>query len=47
MPHELANDLRLRILGNEEMLRLFTWVLTDYMILELVVLNSLLVDLNS
>ena len=35
------------ILGNEELLRLFTRVFIDLMILELVDLNSQLVDLNS
>ena len=35
------------ILGNEELLRLFTWVFIDLKILELVDLNSQLVDLNS
>ena len=28
-PHELPNDLRLMILGNEEKLRLFAWVFID------------------
>ena len=27
LPHKLPNDLRLRMLGNEEILKLFTWVL--------------------
>ena len=36
--HEMPNYLR--ILGNDEMLRLFTWVFIDWMILELVDLNS-------
>ena len=30
--HELPNNLGLMILGNEELLRLFTWVFIDLMI---------------
>ena len=29
LPRELPNDLRLRILENEEILRLFTWIFID------------------
>ena len=32
MPHKLSNNLGLNILGNEEGLRLFTWVFIDLMI---------------
>ena len=39
LPHELLNDLRRRILQNKEILRLFTWVFLDEMILELLDLN--------
>ena len=38
--HELPSNLGLMILGNEELLRLFTWVFIDLMILEIVDLNS-------
>ena len=34
LPHELLNNLGLKILGNEELLRLFTWVFIDLMISE-------------
>ena len=47
LPQELPNDLTLRILENEKILRLFTWAFVDEMIIELVDLNSLLVDLIS
>ena len=40
LPHELPNNLGLKILGNEELVKLFTWVFTDLMILKLVDLNS-------
>ena len=36
----LFSSLKLSILGNEEILRLFTWVFIDQMILELVYFNS-------
>ena len=39
LPHELLNDLRRRILQNKEILRLFTSVFLDEMILELLDLN--------
>ena len=29
MPHELPNDLRFKILGNEEILKLFIWVFIE------------------
>ena len=32
LPHELPNILVLKVLGNEELLRLFTWVFIDLMI---------------
>ena len=32
LPYELLNNLRLIILGNEEVLRLFTWVFINLMI---------------
>ena len=32
LPHELPNNLRLKLLGNEELLRLFTWVFIDLVI---------------
>ena len=38
--NELPNDVRLRILGNEEILKLFTCIFIDLIILELVDLNS-------
>ena len=37
---QIANDLRLRILGNKRILQLFSGVFMDWMILELVDLNS-------
>ena len=46
LPHESPNDLRLTILGNEGVLKLFTWVFIDKKILELVDLNLQLLDLN-
>ena len=39
LPHELLNDLRRKILQNKEILRLFTWIFLDEMILELLDLN--------
>ena len=33
LPHELPNYLGLMVLGNEELLRLFTWVFIDLMAL--------------
>ena len=39
-PHEWPNNLEHMILENEELLRLFTSVFIDLMILELVDLNS-------
>ena len=36
----LFSSLKLSILGNEEILRLFTWVFIDQMILELVYFDS-------
>ena len=47
LPHELPSNLGLMILGNKEFLRLFTWVFVDLMILELIDLNSKLVNWNS
>ena len=32
LPHELPNNLGLKILGNDKRLKLFTWVLIDLMI---------------
>ena len=32
LPHELANNLGLKILGSDELLRLFTWVFIGLMI---------------
>ena len=39
LPNELPNDLRLKVLGNEEILSLLACVFIDQMILELVDLN--------
>ena len=32
LPHELPNNLGLKILGNEELLRVFTWFFIDLLI---------------
>ena len=56
LPHELPSNLGLMIVGNEELLRLFTWVFIGLMIcgfelvtreLELVTCGFRLVDSNS